>query len=170
MAPQTPTTRTAPTSLTTPAPDRSAVLSRRRLLLAGSLTAGAGSPILSSCSDPTKDTNTGERNAAATLPTYAAVNLIEPDLPGDQILMPGYYRYPRDPKPVFAEPPAGGLGEISLMYTTFVPVPQGADKNAFYAQLEEKIGVRSSRSASPRHRTTRPSSPPWSPAETCPRS
>ena len=117
-----------------------AVLTRRRLITGAIVAAGAAS--LGACSDPTQDTNTGARNASAVLPTFAPVSLVEPDLPGDQVLMPGYYDYPRDPQPVFAEPPGAGLDEISVMYTTFVPVPNGPDQNAFYAQLEQEVGAK----------------------------
>lgn len=122
-------------------PPRSPVLTRRRLL-AGSLAAAVGVPWLNACSGSGKDTEADARNAAALLPTYKAVNLVDPDLPGDQLVMPGYYRYPQDPAPVFTTPPGAGLGEISLMYITFVAVPGGPDKNAFYRQLEDKVGAK----------------------------
>lgn len=116
----------------------SQVFTRRRLLAAGGLAATVG---LVGCSDKTKDTNTSDRNAAAVLPTYTPVDLVEPDLPGDELLMPGYFAYPADPKPVFDTPPGEGLGEISIMYTSFVPTPAGPSKNEFYAQLQKEIGA-----------------------------
>jgi putative aldouronate transport system substrate-binding protein len=114
----------------------------RRTLLAGSVVAGLGISALSGCSDPTKETNTVERNVNAKRPTYAAANIIEPDLPGDEILMSGYYAYPQNPKRIFEEPPAAGLDEIKIMYPTFVPTPPGRDKNKFYQQLETNVGCK----------------------------
>lgn len=125
----------------TPNTDRSPLLSRRTLL-AGSAAAGLGIGTLTGCSDPTKEANTAARNVSATLPTYKPVDLVEPDLPGDDVLMSGYYAYPKDPKRVFTEPPAAGLDEIKIMYPTYVPVPPGRDKNKFYAQLEERAGCK----------------------------
>ena len=128
-----------PFSPTSPA----SAISRRRLLgstgalAAAAITGGA----LSGCSDPTAKTNTGTRNAKAVLPAYRPVDLVKPDLPGSQVLMPGYYDYPKDPKPVFDKPPAAGLGSVSIMYTTFLPGPPGPDRNAFYARLQQRIGA-----------------------------
>lgn len=117
-------------------------LSRRRLLgTAGALGAAAvAGGTLSGCSDPTKDTNTAARNTKAVRPVYEPVELVEPDLAGSDVLMPGYYNYPKDPKPVFDDPPGAGLGSLSIMYTTFVPTPPGPNKNKFYAQMQERIG------------------------------
>lgn len=125
---------TAPSPFTRP-------VSRRTLLAGGAATLGVGG-LLSGCSDPTEDTNTGQRNASATHPTYKPVELIKPDHPGSDKLMAGYYAYPKDPKRVFDEPPAAGLDEINFMYPTFVPTPPGRDKNKFYAQLEKNIGCK----------------------------
>lgn len=126
-------------------------VSRRRLLgTAGALgLAAAAGGSLSGCSDPTKDTNTGARNAKAVLPTYTPVELIKPDLPGSDVVMPGYYEYPKDPKPVFDDPPGAGLETLSVMYTTYVPTPPGANKNAFYARLQERLGCELKISAIP---------------------
>ncbi|SDT31200.1 extracellular solute-binding protein [Microlunatus soli] len=126
-------------------------VSRRRLLgAAGAIgLAAASGASLSGCSDPTKDTNTAARNSKAVLPTYVPVELIKPDLPGSELLMPGYYAYPKDPKPVFDDPPGAGLGSVSVMYTTFVPTPPSADKNAFYARLQERLGCELKISAIP---------------------
>jgi putative aldouronate transport system substrate-binding protein len=117
-------------------------LSRRGFLgSAGTLaTAAIAGSALAGCSDPTAKTNTESRNVKAALPAYRPVDLVKPDLPGSQVLMPGYYRYPSDPKPAFDRPPAAGLDSISIMYTTFLPTPPGPSRNAFYARLQERIG------------------------------
>lgn len=120
-----------------------APLTRRRLLgsavvLAAASIAGGS---LSGCSDPTEKTNTGTRNAKATLPSYVPVDLVKPDLPGNEILMPGYYEYPKDPRPAFDKPPAAGVDPITIMYTTFLPTPPGPARNAFYARLQQRIGT-----------------------------
>lgn len=116
--------------------------SRRRLLGAGGalgIAAIAGSA-LTGCSDSSKDTNTAADNAKAKLPTYAPVELVKPDLPGTDILMPGYYHYQQHPKAAFQEPPCAGLDSVSIMYDSYVPTPPGADKNAFYQLLQKRAG------------------------------
>lgn len=117
-------------------------VSRRRLLAtAGTLgLAAATGGTLGGCSDPTQDTNTAARNAKAVLPTYRSVELIKPDLPGSDVLMPGYYAYPRHPRPAFDEPPGKGLGSLSIMYGSYVPAPPGPSQNAFYARIQERVG------------------------------
>ncbi|QDP96138.1 extracellular solute-binding protein [Microlunatus elymi] len=118
----------------------SAIQVSRRHLLAGGIAAGLGIGTLAGCSDPTKEANTAERNVGAKLPTYTPVDLVQPDLPGNEVLMSGYYTYPRHPKRVFDKPPASGLDQIKIMYPTFVPTPPGASKNKFYAQFQDNVG------------------------------
>ena len=115
----------------------------RRSLITAALAAGAlGAGTSAGCSpDKTVDSNTGKANVNARLPSYASVELIKPDLPGDQVLMPGYYAYPRDPKPAFDTPPAAGLDKITIQYPTYIATPPGPDRNTFYAQLQEDIGA-----------------------------
>ncbi|WP_152361652.1 extracellular solute-binding protein [Microlunatus speluncae] len=118
-------------------------ISRRSLITAGALASGGlvvGTA--AGCTpDKTVESNTGHANVNARLPSYASVELIKPDLPGDQVLMPGYYAYPRDPKPAFDTPPGEGLGKITIQYPTFIATPPGADRNTFYAQLQTDIGA-----------------------------
>jgi putative aldouronate transport system substrate-binding protein len=117
-------------------------LTRRSLLgSAGALgLAAVTGPALSGCSDSTKEINTAARNAKVVLPAYAPVELVKPDLPGSEVLMPGYYEYQKNPEPAFDEPPGKGLDSVSIMYTTYVAAPPGPDRNAFYARLQERIG------------------------------
>lgn len=118
-------------------------ISRRSLLVASALSSGAAlTGGMTACTTgPSVDSNKGSANAKVTLPEYLPVNLTKPDLPGNEDLMSGYYRYPRDPKPVFDTPPASGLGKISILYATFVAAAPRADRNSFYAQLQTDIGA-----------------------------
>ena len=116
----------------------------RRSLITTSTLAGATliTGAAAGCTpDKTVETNRGAANVNAKLPAYVPVELIKPDLPGDQVVMPGYYAYPADPKPVFDAPPGAGLGKITINYPTYVAAPPGPDRNTFYAQLQDEIGA-----------------------------
>lgn len=117
-------------------------ISRRRLLGAGALTAAAVAGVgLAGCSsDQTKSEDTAAKNSKAVRPAYKAVELVKPDRPGTQLLMSGYYSYPRNPKPVFDSPPGAGLGSLSIAYESYIPTPAGPSKNAFYALLQKRVG------------------------------
>ena len=117
-------------------------LSRRTILGTG-LAAAAAAGGLAACS--TDGGKSGEERAAANrdavLPTYEPVELVEPDLPGTEVLMPGYFSYPRDPKKVFDTPPGEALDKLRIMYNTYLPAPSGPDKNTFWKQLQDDIGT-----------------------------
>ncbi|GAB3762210.1 extracellular solute-binding protein [Microlunatus parietis] len=121
----------------------SRTLTRRSLIKTATLAGGALAVGTSAACTPDKtiETNQGAANVNAQLPSYTPVELIKPDLPGDQVLMPGYYAYPRDPKPVFDSPPGAGLDKITIMYPTFIAAPPGPDRNTFYAQVQTEIGA-----------------------------
>jgi putative aldouronate transport system substrate-binding protein len=125
------------------APGRISGPSRRTLLAAGSLVAaGAAVPLLSSCSTTTATKNTAASNAQAKLPTYAPVTAVRPDLPGTaQGAMPGYFNYPRNPKPAFNTPPLQGIGDVSVIYPTYSAVPPKPGNNAFWRQLDKDAGA-----------------------------
>jgi len=114
-------------------------LTRRTLLGTGLAAAAAGG--LAACGGGKESEERTTENRNVVLPTYQQVELVQPDLPGNEVLMPGYYSYPRDPKKVFDTPPGAPLDELSMMYTTFIPAPKGPESNSFWAQLQEDIGT-----------------------------
>lgn len=116
-------------------------LSRRAVLGAGA--AAAATLGLASCrsSNQPRGREAGEQNGNVVLPSYVPVELIEPDLPGSEEVLPGYFAYPRDPQKVFDSPPGEGLDSIDIMYISFLPSPGSAEKNSFWGQLQEDIGT-----------------------------
>jgi putative aldouronate transport system substrate-binding protein len=111
---------------------------------AGSLAAaGAAVPLLSSCSTSPAAKDASAANARAKLPTYTPVTVVRPDLPGtDAGAMPGYFSYPRNPKPAFATPPLAGIGDVSIIYPTYSAVPPKPSDNAFWQQLDKGAGAK----------------------------
>lgn len=116
-------------------------VSRRALLGTGLAVAAAGGLAACGPSSEEQSQQRTEENRNAVLPAYEQVQLVEPDLPGTDILMAGYFAYPTELKKVFDTPPGEALGEISMMYTTFRPAPRGPETNTFWAQLQEDIGA-----------------------------
>ncbi|SFF40752.1 carbohydrate ABC transporter substrate-binding protein, CUT1 family [Actinacidiphila alni] len=117
--------------------------SRRTFLAAGSaVAAGAAVPLLSSCSTSSATKDTSASDAKAELPTYAPVTAVRPDLPASpQGSMPGYFSYPRNPKPAFPTPPLEGLDEVSIIYPTYSAVPPKPGNNAFWQRLNKGAGA-----------------------------
>ncbi|HLT60313.1 MAG TPA: hypothetical protein VK020_03930, partial [Microlunatus sp.] len=118
-------------------------ISRRTVLRSGTLAAAAlavGGSAVGCSTDETVEANRGEANVKARLPSYHPVELIKPDLPGNEVLMPGYYAYPRNPEPAFQNPPGAGLDQVTIMYPTFIATPPRPDRNSFYAQVQEELG------------------------------
>lgn len=119
-------------------------ISRRTVLRSGTLAAAAlavGGSAVGCSTDETVEANRGEANVKARLPSYHPVELIKPDLPGNEVLMPGYYAYPRNPEPAFQNPPGAGLDQVTIMYPTFIATPPRPDRNSFYAQVQEELGA-----------------------------
>lgn len=115
----------------------------RRTVLAGAAGASAAVGLgLAGCrSDPgPTGREAAEQHSKVVLPNYVPVELVPPDLPGTETILPGYFAYPRDPAPVFDTPPGEALESISMMYNTFVPSPGSAAKNSFWGQLQDDIG------------------------------
>ncbi|HIT75082.1 MAG TPA: extracellular solute-binding protein [Candidatus Avipropionibacterium avicola] len=116
-------------------------LSRRAVLGAGAAAAATWG--LASCrtNNQPSGREAAEQNANVVLPSYVPVELIEPDLPGSEEVLPGYFAYPRDPQKAIETPPGEGLDSIEMMYITFLPSPGSAAKNSFWGQLQEDIGT-----------------------------
>ena len=102
-------------------------------------SSGAASGPAASSSAPGSGSSTA---ASGILPRYAAYNAISPDLAGtSEGVMPGYFTYPRNPKQAFSAPPAQGLGSISILTQTYTPTPTAMDKNAFWKELNQRVGA-----------------------------
>ncbi|OYN91091.1 extracellular solute-binding protein [Parenemella sanctibonifatiensis] len=113
----------------------------RRSLLAAGLSAGA--LLAAGCS--TNSGPGGESDGSAPdqskAPTYRPVTLAEPDLPGSDLVNPGYFTYPSDPTPAYDSPPAADLDSVSILYNTFVPVPNGPDGSSFWRLAQDGLGT-----------------------------
>ncbi|WP_116951824.1 extracellular solute-binding protein [Jiangella endophytica] len=117
---------------------------RRRFLHgAGSLAllAGTGS-LLSACNDSgAPSSNQADANRGAELPTYRRFAGAEPDLPGNDTGVDDAYRnFPAEQLRSVAETPGNG-GTVSGMANIFYAIPPGPDRNAFWADLNERLGV-----------------------------
>ncbi|SDU79808.1 extracellular solute-binding protein [Jiangella alkaliphila] len=125
--------------MSTPAFDR-----RRFLYGAGSLAllTGAGG-LLSACnnSDGAPSGNQADANRSLDLPAYQRFSGAQPDLPGTDIGVDDAYRtYPAD-RPRSVENVPGDGSTVSGMANIFYAIPPGPDRNAFWAGLNEKLGV-----------------------------
>lgn len=117
------------------------VMSRRSALAAGAALALGAAGCAPSGGSPAAPGTSQPSTGPAVLPEFRPLELVRPDLPGTDLVMPGYFAYPRDPRPMFAEPPAAGLGSVSLMYNTFLPVPAGPASNSFWSLVQQDLGA-----------------------------
>ncbi|APX31785.1 hypothetical protein BH708_02565 [Brachybacterium sp. P6-10-X1] len=112
----------------------------RRVVLSAATAAGAA--LTASCSNEGRGGIPAEfANAPVRLPSHIPYQGVEPDLPGDPEsgLMNGYFSYPADPVATFTEPP--GDGElISALVRTDDPVPPDVSRNAFWQELNTRLG------------------------------
>ena len=112
----------------------------RRAALTGA--AAAGVALTASCSNEGRGGIPAEfANAPVPLPTHIPYQGVDPDLPGDPDtgLMNGYFSYPADPVTTISEPPADG-DLISALVRTDKPVPPDASRNAFWQELNTRLG------------------------------
>ncbi|MFC3499405.1 extracellular solute-binding protein [Micromonospora krabiensis] len=117
-------------------------LSRRRFLtLTGgaALAAGAGG-LLAGCGSTEVAGPKGP--ATAKLPDYIPSQLVKPDLPASADgLMAGYYQYPRRLVDAYRAKPGAGAGNVSILTNMFNPVPPAAGSNAFWQELNTRVGA-----------------------------
>jgi putative aldouronate transport system substrate-binding protein len=110
----------------------------RRGFLAGAVAGTA----LAGCSGKHAAHNSAAQNAKTKLPNYIPYAAIRPDLPGNAAgAMPGYFSYPRNPKRAITTRPAAGMGEVTLLTTTYTPPPTGTSSNKFWQQINKQIGA-----------------------------
>ena len=105
----------------------------------GATVAAAGAPLLSSCAD---DQASGpESFKPVKLPTYAANDVIEADLPAmDKGVLATCFQYPESPKKVHPSPPAKG-GSISMLKIATSGVPPAVGSNPFWQELNKRVGT-----------------------------
>ncbi|WP_027343273.1 type 2 periplasmic-binding domain-containing protein [Hamadaea tsunoensis] len=116
---------------------------RRRLLGAALLTAGgAAAPgLLAGCSSDTPPANTAAKNSEVKLPAYTPFAGAQADLPGNADgLLDAYTKYPDPPAKLTSGPPGKG-GTVSAFVLTGSPIPPGVDANAYWQELNKRLGV-----------------------------
>ncbi|TWD79288.1 carbohydrate ABC transporter substrate-binding protein (CUT1 family) [Kribbella amoyensis] len=113
----------------------------RRTFLGGSLAAAAvaatGTPLLAGCASDKK--NSAAANAAVKLPTYQRYAGVKPDLPGTDVVLDGFLKYPANPVKAIADKPGDGQ---PITFMTNIPgaIPPGMERNQFWQALNERLG------------------------------
>ncbi|HZX04802.1 extracellular solute-binding protein [Kribbella sp.] len=113
----------------------------RRSFLGGGLAAAAvavtGTPLLAGCASGKK--NTAAANAAVKLPTYMKYGEIKPDLPGTDVVLDGFLKYPANPVKAIADAPGDGK---PITFMTNIPgaIPPAADQNQFWQEVNKRLG------------------------------
>jgi putative aldouronate transport system substrate-binding protein len=113
----------------------------RRTFLGGGLAAAAvavtGTPLLSGCAADKK--NQAAANLAVKLPAYTRFTGVKPDLPGTDLVLDGFLKYPANPLKAITEKPGDGQ---PITFMTNIPgaIPPAVDKNAFWQALNERLG------------------------------
>ncbi|TDE98963.1 extracellular solute-binding protein [Occultella glacieicola] len=120
----------------------STFISRRNVLRGGlgGLAALAAAPTLAGCSDSSGAEPGGDPSGpAAVLPTYIPYEGVQPDIVGEGGIPHVFFAYPSDPQPATSEKPGDGE-PVSASMGTFAPIPPTADRNPYWAELNERVG------------------------------
>lgn len=118
--------------------------SRRTLIIggAGLAAAAAGIGTLAGCSSGGTPSNNASANNNVGLPTYVPYEGAKPDLPASEDgVEAGFYAYPADRPKSVATKPGDGNQKVTGMANIYVPAPAGPGKNAWWAGLNERLGV-----------------------------
>jgi putative aldouronate transport system substrate-binding protein len=113
----------------------------RRTFLGGGLAAAAvavtGTPLLAGCASDKK--NSAAANLAVKLPTYTKYGEIKPDLPGTDVVLDGFLKYPANPARVITDAPGDGK---PITFMTNIPgaIPPAVDKNPFWQAVNQRLG------------------------------
>ena len=115
----------------------------RRSFARGSLgilaLAALGSPLLAACSPGAQGGAAGTQGKGA-LPDFIRYEGVTPDLKGTDLGIPDvFYRYPAQPVKALAQAPGDGKA-ITSMVQTSSPIPPGVDKNAYWQELNRRLG------------------------------
>src|SRR5690349_7996197 len=113
----------------------------RRSFLGGGLAAAAvavtGTPLLAGCASDKK--TTAAANAAVKLPTYVKYGEVKPDLPGTDVVLDGFLKYPANPVKAITDAPGDGK---PITFMTNIPgaIPPAADQNQFWQEVNKRLG------------------------------
>ncbi|WP_163544079.1 extracellular solute-binding protein [Occultella kanbiaonis] len=114
----------------------------RRQLLQGTLALGGITALggLAGCSNEGRgDAGSQAENNTVALPTYIPNPDFVADLPGENGVSDTMLTYPADPQPATDGPPGDGQ-DVSAFALTNNPVPPAMDQNAFWQELNERLG------------------------------
>ncbi|WP_232821762.1 extracellular solute-binding protein [Desertihabitans aurantiacus] len=114
-------------------------LSRRSALTAGALGLAAVSGLTSGCQQEQDAGQQQQLNEQVELPTYTKLGSVQPELPGDDILLDGFLRYPADPTRISDGPPGDGQ-PISFMSSIPTAIPPGLEQNAYWQEMNARVG------------------------------
>ncbi|NUT34295.1 MAG: extracellular solute-binding protein [Hamadaea sp.] len=121
---------------------RNPSLSRRRLLAltGGAALATAGSGLLAACGDTAAPATGGA--GSVTFPDYLPTGLVKPDLPATADgVMAAFYEYPQNLVAGVSGKPGDGAGTVSVLTNMFNPVPPSAGSNAYWQELNNRLGA-----------------------------
>ncbi len=113
----------------------------RRRLLQGSLGLGALTALgLTGCSNEGRGAiGSQAANDAVVLPAYIPYAGFVPDLKGENGVSDTVLRYPDNPAAVTTGPPGDGA-DVGVFALTNTPVPPAMDQNAFWQELNARLG------------------------------
>jgi len=133
----------------------------------GWTAAAAGVGSLTGCdSSGTTAGNNASVNSAVALPTYVPFEGAKPDLAATEDgVEAGFYAYLSGRPTSVSQKPGDGSQKVTGMANIYVPPPSGPDQNAWWAGLNERLGVDLDMIMVPT--LTTPRSPPPSPATSC---
>ena len=120
-------------------------ITRRTMLRAGLATGIAGAvgvPLLAGCSNEGRGGGGGggtPQDVSGVLPTYVPYEGVAPDIEGSEGVANAFFAYPAEAVKTYDTPP--GDGEvITTMGITNTPIPPGLDQNAFWQELNARLG------------------------------
>ncbi|GAA2224222.1 extracellular solute-binding protein [Promicromonospora sukumoe] len=114
-------------------------ISRRNLLMGG-MGLGAFAVLgLAGCSNEGRGGGALTGNATVALPTYIPYDGVPIDIKGTDGVPDTMLKYPASPKKVTNGQPGDGE-DVGIFGLTNTPVPPGADKNAYWQELHERLG------------------------------
>lgn len=112
-------------------------LPRRRFLQLG---AGVGALALAGCGGD-KEEQFAEQNAKVKLPSLVPYTGVKPDLPASTSgMVPGFLHYPENPKQTL-QTPGKDLDKVSATTTTYDAVPPPLSRNAYWQEVNERLGT-----------------------------
>lgn len=112
----------------------------RRSLLMGGMGLGAFAVLgLAGCSNEGRGGGALTGNATVALPTYVPYDGVPMDIKGTDGVPDTMLKYPASPQKVTSGQPGDGE-DVGIFGMTNTPVPPGADKNAYWQELHERLG------------------------------